>query len=239
MTKPTPRTVLVTGANRGIGLAIATALAAAGHRVAATYRSSPIAADGVFPVRCDVTDPTSVDEAFSAVEEHFGPVEVLVANAGVTADTLIMRMSEEQWANVIDTNLTGSWRLAKRASRNMIRNRFGRLIFIGSASGTAGVPGQTNYTASKSGLIGLSRSLARELGTRNITANVVAPGFTDTDMAASIGQDNLSEMQELIPLKRLGQPAEIASAVEWLASDGGAYVNGAVIRVDGGIGMGY
>lgn len=240
MPKTTPRTVLVTGGNRGIGLAIARALDAEGHRVAVTHRSSE-APEGLFGVKCDVTNTDSVDQAFTAVEEHFGPVEIVVSNAGITKDTLVPRMGEDEFLSVLDANLVGGFRVAKRATRNMIKQKHGRFIFIGSASAMSGVPGQTNYTASKAGLIGFSRSLARELGSskRAITANVVAPGFTETDMAAEVDEKHLETMKGLIPLQRFAQPEEIASAVVWLASDGAGYVNGAVIPVDGGIGMGH
>jgi 3-oxoacyl-(acyl-carrier-protein) reductase len=232
------RTVLVTGGNRGIGLAIAQAFAKQGDRVAITHRGSG-APEGVFGVRCDITDPTAVDAAFTEVENELGPVEVLVANAGITDDTLLMRMSEEQFGRVIDTNLGGAYRCAKRASAKMLRKKWGRLIFISSVVGLGGGPGQVNYAASKAGLVGMARSITRELGSRNITANVVAPGFIDTEMTAVLPEARKEEMLKSIPAGRLASPEEVASAVTFLASDGAAYINGAVIPVDGGLGMGH
>jgi 3-oxoacyl-[acyl-carrier protein] reductase len=230
--------VLVTGGNRGIGRAIAEAFVAAGDQVAITHRSGE-PPSGVLAVRCDVTDPASVDAAFTEVEKEHGPVEVLVANAGITDDTLLLRMSEEQWSSVIDTNLTGSFRVAKRAAKGMLRLRRGRLIFLSSVVGLLGSAGQVNYAASKAGLVGMSRSLARELGSRGITANVVAPGFVDTDMTASLPEETKARYQEQIPLQRYSTVDEVASAVVWLASEGAASVTGAVIPVDGGLGMGH
>ena len=232
------RTVLVTGGNRGIGLAIAQAFAKQGDKVAVTHRGTG-APEGLFGVRCDITDPAAVDTAFSAVEAELGPVEVLVANAAVTDDTLLLRMSEEQWARVLDTNLTGSWRVAKRASTKMLRARWGRIIFISSVVGHLGAPGQVNYAASKAGLVGMARSIARELGTRNITANVVAPGYVETDMTAVLSDEVKAGYLKQIPAGRFAQPEEVAAAVTWLASDAAGYVSGAVIPVDGGIGMGH
>ena len=232
------RTVLVTGGNRGIGLAIAQAFAAAGDRVAVTHRGSG-PPDGLFGVVCDVTDPAAVDAAFGTVEAELGPVEVLVANAGVTDDTLIMRMSEEQFGRVVDTNLAGAWRCARRASTKMLRARWGRMIFISSVVGLYGSPGQTNYAASKAGLVGLARSLARELGSRNVTANVVAPGYVETDMTSALPDERSAEYRKAIPLGRFATTAEVAAAVTWLASDAAGYVTGAVIPVDGGLGMGH
>jgi 3-oxoacyl-[acyl-carrier protein] reductase len=232
------RTVLVTGGNRGIGLSIAQAFAKQGDRVAVTHRGSG-APEGLFGVQCDVTDPAAVDAAFSAVEAELGPVEVLVANAGITDDTLLLRMSEEQWARVLDTNLSGSWRVAKRASIKMLRAKWGRLIFISSVVGLLGGPGQANYAASKAGLVGLARSITRELGTRNITANVVAPGYVETDMTAVLAEDVRAEYLKRIPAGRFATPDEVAGAVTWLASDAAGYVTGAVIPVDGGVGMGH
>ncbi|GAB2914384.1 beta-ketoacyl-ACP reductase [Rhodococcus aerolatus] len=235
---PTGRSVLVTGGNRGIGLAIATALHAAGHRVAVTHRGSG-APEGLLGVRCDVTDTAAVDAAFSEVEAAQGPVEVLVSNAGITEDTLLMRMAEEQFTGVLDANLTAAYRVAKRASRGMLRARWGRMVFVGSVVGLSGAPGQVNYAASKAGLVGLSRSVARELGSRGITANVVAPGYVDTDMTAAVSDARKAEITANIPLGRQARPEEVASAVRWLASDDAGYVTGAVIPVDGGIGMGH
>jgi 3-oxoacyl-[acyl-carrier protein] reductase len=232
------RTVLVTGGNRGIGLAIARAFAAGGDRVAITHRGSG-APDGLFGVVCDITDPAAVDAAFGAVEAELGSVEVLVANAGTTEDTLLMRMSEEQFSRVVDTNLAGAWRCAKRAATRMVRARWGRMIFISSVVGLYGSPGQTNYAASKAGLVGLARSITRELGSRNITANVVAPGFVATDMTAALPEERTAEYRKAIPLGRFAVPEEVAGAVTWLASDAAAYVTGAVIPVDGGLGMGH
>ncbi|WP_035856812.1 3-oxoacyl-ACP reductase FabG [Cryptosporangium arvum] len=232
------RSVLVTGGNRGIGLAIAQAFAAQGDKVAITHRGSG-APEGLFGVHCDITDGEQVEAAFAAVEEAHGPVEVLVANAGITDDTLLLRMSEDQFTRVVDTNLTGAYRVAKRASSKMLRKRFGRIIFISSVVGLTGSAGQVNYAASKSGLVGMARSIARELGSRNITANVVAPGFVETDMTAELPEARQKEILAQVPLARYAQPAEVAGAVTWLASDAAAYVSGAVIPVDGGLGMGH
>ena len=232
------RTVLVTGGNRGIGLAIAQAFAKQGDKVAVTHRGSG-APEGLFGVECDITDAAAVDRAFATVEAELGPVEVLVANAGMTDDTLILRMSEEQFTSVVDTNLAGAWRCAKRASSKMLRAKWGRMIFISSVTGLYGNAGQTNYAASKAGLVGLARSITRELGSRNITANVVAPGFVETDMTAALSEQQRGEYAKAIPAGRFAGADEVASAVTWLASDGAAYVNGAVIPVDGGLGMGH
>jgi len=232
------RTVLVTGGNRGIGLAIAQAFAKQGDRVAITHRGSG-APDGLFGVTCDITDPTAVDAAFTTIEAELGPVEVLVANAGITDDTLLMRMSEDQFTRVVDTNLTGAWRCARRAATKMVRARFGRMIFVSSVVGLYGGPGQVNYAASKAGLVGLARSITRELGTRNLTANVVAPGFIETDMTAQLTDDRRAEILKAIPAGRMASPDEVAAVVTWLASDPAGYVNGAVIPVDGGLGMGH
>ncbi|WP_127783080.1 beta-ketoacyl-ACP reductase [Rhodococcus sp. X156] len=236
---PTPsRSVLVTGGNRGIGLAIARTLAAEGHRVAVTHRGSG-APEGLLGVRCDVTDAEAVDAAFAEVEAAQGPVEVLVSNAGITEDTLLLRMTEDQFTSVVDANLTAAYRVAKRAARGMLKARWGRMIFISSVVGLSGAPGQVNYAASKSGLVGLSRSIARELGSRSITANVVAPGYVDTDMTADLTEARRKAITDAIPLGRQARPEEVASAVRWLASDEAGYVTGAVIPVDGGIGMGH
>lgn len=232
------RTVLVTGGNRGIGLAIAQAFAKQGDRVAVTHRGSG-APEGLFGVACDITEPEAVDAAFTTIEAELGPVEVLVANAGMTDDTLLMRMSEEQFSRVIDTNLTGAWRCAKRASTKMLRARWGRMIFISSVVAHAGGAGQVNYAASKAGMVGIARSITRELGSRNITANVVAPGFVETDMTAVLSDDLRAKYLASIPAGRFAQPDEIAGACTWLASDAAGYVTGAVIPVDGGVGMGH
>ncbi len=234
----TPRTVLVTGGSKGIGYQIAARLARSGHRVAATYRSGEVP-DGVLGVRCDVTDAEQVDAAFTEVEGAIGPVEVLVANAGITRDTLVMRMSDEDWDAVLATNLTGAFRVARRAARPMVKGRFGRLVFISSVVGQLGSAGQVNYAASKAGLVGLARSLARELGSRGITANVVAPGFIETDMTASLSEGTVKSYTASIPLGRLGVVDDVAAAVEFLASDAAGYITGALLPVDGGLGMGH
>ncbi|WP_237690202.1 beta-ketoacyl-ACP reductase [Nocardioides panacisoli] len=235
---PDARSVLVTGGNRGIGRAIAEAFLAQGDRVAVTTRSGG-APDGALEVKADVTDPAAVDAAFAEIEAAHGPVEVLVANAGITADTLVLRMSEDDWSSVIDTNLTGSFHLAKRAAKGMLRQKRGRIIFISSVVGLLGSPGQVNYAASKAGLVGMARSLARELGSRGITANVVAPGYIDTDMTAVLSEEQKTTIKGQVPLARYGDPTEVAGAVTWLAGESAAYVSGAVIPVDGGLGMGH
>lgn len=232
------RTVLVTGGNRGIGLAIAQRFAKQGDRVAVTHRGSDVPA-GLYGVRCDITDPAQVDAAFTQIEAELGPVEVLVANAGVTADTLLLRMSEEQFSSVLETNLAGSWRCAKRAAMKMLRARWGRMIFISSVAGLSGNPGQTNYAASKAGLVGLARSITRELGSRNITANVVAPGMIETDMTAELPEERRKQILGEIPGARFAQVDEVAAAVGFLASDDAGYITGAVLPVDGGLGMGH
>lgn len=233
------RNVLVTGGNRGIGLSIARAFAEAGDHVVITHRSGE-PPEGLKGVRCDVTDSTSVDAAFAAAEELLGgPVEVLIANAGITKDQLLMRMSDEEFDSVVDTNLAGAFRCARRASKGMIRLRKGRIVFISSVVGLYGSPGQTNYAASKSALIGLARSISRELGGRGITANVVAPGFIETDMTAELPEDRKKAYQASIPAGRFARPAEVAAAVRFVASDDAAYITGAVIPVDGGLGMGH
>jgi NAD(P)-dependent dehydrogenase (short-subunit alcohol dehydrogenase family) len=231
------RSVLVTGGNRGIGLAIARQLAAEGHRVAVTYRSE--APEGLLGVRCDVTSTDDVDRAFTEVEAAQGPVEVLVSNAGITDDGLLLRMSEESWGRVLDANLTGAYRVAKRASRSMLKARWGRLVFVSSVVGLSGAAGQANYAASKAGLVGLSRSIARELGSRGITSNVVAPGYVDTDMTAGLSDARRAELLAAVPLGRTAAPGEIAGVVAFLASDASSYVTGAVLPVDGGLGMGH
>jgi 3-oxoacyl-[acyl-carrier protein] reductase len=234
------RSVLVTGGNRGIGLAIATAFAAQGDQVAVTYRSPVDDLPGeLLPVQCDVTDADAVDQAFTTVEEKHGPVQVLVSNAGITDDGLLMRMSEESFTKVVDTNLTAAYRVAKRASRGMLRAKGGRMVFVSSVVGLLGSAGQVNYAAAKAGLVGLARSVARELGSRGITANVVAPGFVDTDMTRKLSDDRRKEILGQVPLGRYASTEEIAAAVTWLASDGAGYVTGAVIPVDGGLGMGH
>lgn len=229
--------MLVTGGNRGIGLAIAQAMAADGDRVAVTHRGSG-APDGLFGVHCDVTDVASVDAAFSTIEAELGRVEVLVSNAGITDDTLLMRMDEQSFTRVIDANLTGAYRVAKRASSGMLRNKGGRMIFISSVVALAGAAGQANYAASKAGLIGLARSIARELGGRNITANVIAPGFIETEMTAVIAEARKAEILASVPTKRYGTVDEVAQAVRFLASPQASYINGVVLPVDGGLAMG-
>jgi NAD(P)-dependent dehydrogenase (short-subunit alcohol dehydrogenase family) len=232
------RTVLVTGGARGIGLACARRFAALGDNVAVTYNSSP-PPDDLFGVACDVTSADSVDAAFTAVEERFGPVQVLVSNAGITKDGLLLRMGEEQFTSVIDTNLTAAYRVAKRATQGMLRARSGRIILMSSVVGLLGSAGQANYAASKAGLVGLARSLARELGSRSITVNVVAPGPVETDMTAALGEKRLAELTAAVPLARMATPDEIAGVVAFLASADAAYITGAVIPVDGGLGMGH
>ena len=232
------RSALVTGGNRGIGLAIARRLAAGGDRVTVTSRSGePV--PGLATVTCDVRDTVSVDEAFAKVEADQGPVEVLVANAGVTHDQLLALMSEDAFTSVIDTNLTGAYRVAKRAVRPMMRLRTGRLIFISSVVGLLGSAGQANYASSKAGLVGLARSLARELASRNITSNVVAPGFVDTDMTAALSEEQRAGILKQVPLGRIASVDEVAGVVSFLASDAAGYITGAVIPVDGGLGMGH
>jgi 3-oxoacyl-[acyl-carrier protein] reductase len=232
------RSVLVTGGNRGIGLAIARRFAAAGDQVTVTSRSGE-QVDGLTVVPCDVRDATSVDEAFAAVEAEQGPVEVLVANAGVNRDQLLALMSEDDFAAVLDTNLTGAYRVARRAVRGMMRLRRGRMVFISSVVGLLGSAGQSNYAASKAGLIGLARSLARELASRNITANVVAPGFVDTDMTAVLTEDRKAAILAQVPLGRLAAADEVAATVCFLAGPEAGYITGAVVPVDGGLGMGH
>jgi 3-oxoacyl-[acyl-carrier protein] reductase len=233
------RNVLVTGGNRGIGLRIAQAFAEAGDNVAITHRSGE-PPQGLQGVICEVTDTASVDKAFTAAEALLGgPVEVLIANAGVTRDQLLMRMSDEEFDTVLDTNLAGAFRCARRAAKGMIRLRRGRIVFISSVVGLYGSPGQANYAASKSGLVGMARSISRELGSRGITANVVAPGFIETDMTAALPEERRQAYLASIPAGRFAQPDEVAAAVRFIASDEAAYITGAVIPVDGGLGMGH
>ena len=233
-----PRVVLVTGGNRGIGFAIAQQFIEAGHKVAVTVRSGS-GPEGSLSVKADVLDGVSLDAAIAEVEGTLGPIEVLVANAGITKDTLLLRMSDEDFESVIDTNLNGVFRVLKRATKSMIKQRFGRVILIGSVVGLLGSPGQINYSASKSALVGMARSLSRELGGRGITANVVAPGFIDTDMTAELSKEQQQDYLSRIPVGRFASPAEVAKVVSWLASDDAAYITGAVIPVDGGLGMGH
>jgi 3-oxoacyl-[acyl-carrier protein] reductase len=232
------RVVLVTGGSRGIGLACARRFAALGDRVAVTYNSSP-PPDGLFGVKCDVTDAAQVDAAFKEIEEKFGPVEILVSNAGITKDTLLLRMTEADFAAVVDANLTAAFRVVKRATQGMLRARKGRIILMSSVVGLLGSAGQANYAASKAGLVGFARSLARELGSRSITVNVVAPGPVETDMTAALGEDRLKELTTQVPLARMATADEIAGVVEFLAGPDAGYVTGAVIPVDGGLGMGH
>lgn len=236
--QPTPRSVMITGGNRGIGLAIARAFEANGDKVAITYRSGEVPA-GLLGVRADVTDTASIDAAFTEVEEAHGPVQVLVANAGMTRDMLLLRMNEDDFSSVVDTNLTGAFRVIKRASKGMIRARKGRIVLISSVVGLLGSAGQVNYAASKAGLVGLARSITRELGSRGITANVVAPGFVNTDMTAELPEATQKQYLSSIPAARFAEPTEVAGVVRWLAGDEAAYISGAVIPVDGGLGMGH
>jgi 3-oxoacyl-[acyl-carrier protein] reductase len=237
------RSVLVTGGNRGIGLAIARAFADSGDKVAVTFRSGEppeeLAERGILAVRCDITEPEQVEQAYKEIEERHGAVEVLVANAGVTRDQLLLRMSEQDFTSVLETNLTGTFRVVKRATRGMLRARKGRIVLISSVVGLLGSAGQANYAASKAGLVGFARSLARELGSRNITCNVVAPGFVDTDMTRVLTDEQRAGIVAQVPLGRYARPEEIASSVRFLASDDAAYITGAVVPVDGGLGMGH
>lgn len=234
----TPRTVVVTGGNRGIGYAIAERMLADGHRVAVTARSGH-GPEGALTVQADMGDAASIDQAFSVVEETYGPIEVLVANAGITKDTLLLRMTEDEFTSVVDTNLTGTFRVVKRASKGFLKQRFGRVILMSSVVGLYGSAGQINYSSSKAALVGFARSLTRELGSRGITANVIAPGFIETDMTAALPEAQQQQYLSAIPAGRFGQVEEIASAVSWLAGDESAYISGAVIPVDGGLGMGH
>jgi len=238
MGRTVSRVVLVTGGSKGIGLACARRFAALGDRVAVTYNSSP-PPEGLLGVRCDITDSAQVDAAFAEVEEKLGPVEILVSNAGITKDTLLLRMSEADFAGVVDANLTGAFRVVKRATQGMLRARRGRIILVSSVVGLLGSAGQANYAASKAGLVGFARSLARELGSRSITVNVVAPGPVATDMTAVLGEQRLAELTAAVPLGRVATPDEIAGVVEFLAGESAAYITGAVIPVDGGLGMGH
>jgi 3-oxoacyl-[acyl-carrier protein] reductase len=234
----TPRTVLVTGGNRGIGRSIAEEFVKLGHRVAVTVRSGS-GPEGTLSVVADVTDAASLDKAFAEIEEKLGPVEILVANAGITRDMLLMRMTDEDFEQVLDTNLTGAFRVVRRATKGMMKAKFGRVILISSVVGLLGSAGQVNYSAAKAGMVGMARSLTRELGSRGITANVVAPGFIDTDMTAALPAEQQDEYKRKIPAGRFATPDEVAKVITWLAGDDAAYISGAVIPVDGGLGMGH
>lgn len=235
----TPRTVLVTGGNRGIGLATAKQFAAQGHRVAITYRSNaPADSEGLFAVRCDVTDAQQIDDAFAQIDKELGPVEIVVSNAGITRDGLVLRMKDDDFTDVLDANLTAGFRVARRAVKGMMKSRWGRIIFVSSIVGAAGQAGQANYAASKAGLVGLARSLAKEFASRNITVNIVAPGPIATDMLDALPEERRQAMAEAVPLGRLGSPDEVAGVICFLASDAAAFVTGAVIPVDGGMAMG-
>jgi len=234
----TVRTVLVTGGNRGIGFAIAEEFVASGYRVAVTARSGQ-GPEGSMTVTADVTDSASLDTAIAEVEAALGPIEVLVANAGITKDTLLMRMSDEEFESVVDTNLNGVFRVVKRVTKSMLRQKFGRVILIGSVVGLLGSAGQVNYSATKSALVGIARSITREIGAKNITANVVAPGFIDTDMTATLSEELAATYRSRIPAGRFASPEEVAKVVRWIASDEASYISGAVIPVDGGLGMGH
>jgi NAD(P)-dependent dehydrogenase (short-subunit alcohol dehydrogenase family) len=234
-----PRSVFITGGNRGIGLATARAFAALGHRVAVGSRTGDAPDPGLFAVTCDVGDTASVDAAFTAVEEHQGNVEVLISNAGQTRDTLLVRMSDEDFTDVVNTNLVGAFRVSRRAIRSMMRARYGRMVFVSSVVALTGSGGQTNYSASKAGLIGLARSIAREYATRGVTANVVAPGLTDTDMTAVLTDERKEEILRDVPMNRLAQPEEIAGMITWLASDAASYISGAVVPITGAGGTGF
>jgi 3-oxoacyl-[acyl-carrier protein] reductase len=237
-TNPGARSVIVTGGNRGIGRAIVERFLAAGHKVASLDMGGEPPA-GALGVTCNVTDGEQVEAAFKAAEEANGPVEILIANAGITKDTLILRMSDADWDAVINVNLTGAFRVAKRAVKSMIRGKWGRIVFTGSVVGLYGSAGQVNYSASKSAMVGMARSLTREVGSRGVTANVVAPGFIETDMTAVLPEDVIAKYLASIPAARLGQPEEVAAAVAFLASEEAGFISGAVIPVDGGLGMGH
>lgn len=232
------RSVLITGGNRGIGRAIAESFIAAGDKVAVTTRTGE-APEGALGVAADVTDSGSIDQAFAAIEEAHGPVEVLVANAGINRDTLLLRMSEDDFSQVLDTNLTGAFRVLKRASKGMLRMRKGRVVLIGSVVGLYGSPGQINYASSKAAMVGMARSLTRELGGRGITANVVAPGFVRSDMTDQLDEPTQKKYLESIPAGRFAEPDEVAQVVRWISSNEAGYISGAVIPVDGGLGMGH
>jgi len=234
----TVRTVLVTGGNRGIGFAIAKEFVASGYRVAVTARSGQ-GPEGSMTVMADVTDSASLDTAIAEVEAALGPIEVLVANAGITKDTLLMRMSDEEFESVVDTNLNGVFRVVKRVTKSMLRQKFGRVVLIGSVVGLLGSAGQVNYSATKSALVGIARSITREIGAKNITANVVAPGFIDTDMTAALSEELAATYRSRIPAGRFASPEEVAKVVRWIASEEASYISGAVIPVDGGLGMGH
>lgn len=238
MSETTPKTVLVTGGNRGIGYEIAKEFKAAGHNVCVTYRSGD-APEEFFAVKADVRDSSSITEAFKTIEEQFGPVEVLIANAGITRDTLLLRMKEEDFTDVIDTNLTGSFRVVQRAIKGMLKIKRGRIILVSSVVGLYGSPGQVNYSSSKAALVGMARSITRELSGRNITANVVAPGFINTAMTEVLPEETKQNYLDTIPAKRFAEPEEVARVIRWLASDEANYISGAVIPVDGGLGMGH
>ena len=238
MSETTPKTVPVTGGNRGIGYEIAKEFKAAGHNVCVTYRSGD-APEEFFAVKADVRDSSSITEAFKTIEEQFGPVEVLIANAGITRDTLLLRMKEEDFTDVIDTNLTGSFRVVQRAIKGMLKLKRGRIILVSSVVGLYGSPGQVNYSSSKAALVGMARSITRELGGRNITANVVAPGFINTAMTEVLPEETKQNYLDTIPAKRFAEPEEVARVIRWLASDEANYISGAVIPVDGGLGMGH
>ena len=235
---PQPRTVLITGGNRGIGYAIAEEFITQGHRVAVTARNGE-GPKGSLAVQADVTDSASLDLAIEKVEAELGPIEVVVANAGITKDTLLMRMSDEEFESVINTNLTGVFRVVKRVTKSMLRAKYGRVVLIGSVVGLLGSAGQVNYSSAKSALVGMARSITRELGAKNITANVVAPGFIDTDMTKELGEDLANKYRSQIPAGRFAAPEEVAKVVAWVAGEDAGYISGAVIPVDGGLGMGH